>query len=241
MKSGETKRTVEAVRAELDGDPEYQKLRKKLDEEHARRGEAAARAEKPVLAALHKIGFDIASLNDLLDEDLKLGPQVVGVLIDRLPKITEKGILETVIRGLIGAEDAFDGERLIRLFEDTNDNEGIRWTIAFTMTRSPVTGISDWVVKTVNNPSYGIAREPLIRALPKLTSREKAIPALLGVLGEIPGHAAYALGRIGGLTEVEFLQREQRKKHAHKWIDLEIAKAIEKTRKRSERRRPNVS
>jgi hypothetical protein len=226
--------TAEEVRAELDADPEYQKLLERLDEEHARQVAENQQAEKPVLAALRDAGLYVKSITELLDEDLELDPQIVATLIEQIPKIASRDILDGVVRSLIGAKEPFDGECLIRLFESSNDNEGIRWTISYVMTRSRVTDISEWAIAAVTTSSYGIAREPLIRALPKMTSREKAIPALVAVLSEIPGHAAYALGKIGTMSEIRFLRNEQRKKHDHKWIDQEIAKAIEKIRKRCE-------
>jgi hypothetical protein len=231
--------SAEELKAQLAADPDYQALRRKLDGEHALRVEEYARAEKPVLAALWRVGVEIGSLQDLMERDFVLQPDAVEALLALLATVRERGVLDTVIRSLMGASEPFDAEPLIRLFEelDAEENAGLRWTITFTLVHSPVANdeVKDWARRVITNSAYGMAREPLIRVAHKLGPREKVIPALLSVLPEIPGHVAFALRKIGRRSELTALRNEAQKKHEHKWIDKEIARAIEMIERRAEK------
>jgi len=71
----------------------------------------------------------------------------------------------------------------------------------------------------------------LALAVARLAPRNRAIAALVRALDDLTGHAALALGEVGGASEVTLL--EARLPHARGWARRELERAIRKMRKRS--------
>jgi len=121
---------------------------------------------------------------------------------------------------------------LIECFLADRFDESLRWPIANTMAVANPTGIADWLVVAIRERRYGTARQQLLTALARHARRDVALPILREMVDEMPGHAAIALGRIGGLEEAELL--ESHRDRAQGWERKEVDKAVRKIRKRAE-------
>ena len=78
--------------------------------------------------------------------------------------------------------------------------------------------------------------EMLLLALARLVARERAIPILTSQLDDLPGHAALALGEIGGADEVAVLRGHLQDPKA--WVRKEVQRAIHKIEKRLRKEEP---
>jgi hypothetical protein len=184
--------------------------------------------ERIVCEKLAEIGVNIDSIEELKKKAC-WSPKSVQVVLDLIPEMKEENIQEALIRVLAVPVKSYSGEKLVQYFSETC-SPNIKWVIANTIYSAQPTGISDWVVSAVQNPDYGYTREMLILALPKLVPASRAIPVLLSVLQQIPGHTAMALGRVGGMNELKVLETYE--EALKPWERKEFDRAIKKIKKR---------
>jgi hypothetical protein len=91
-------------------------------------------------------------------------------------------------------------------------------------------GLESWLAQAIGNPAYGKAREMLALAVARHVPREEAIPILLDVLEDLPGHVAMALGKIGDVRVLEAL--ESQRAVTSGWTRKEIDKAMRSIERR---------
>ena len=214
---------------QLNADPDYQRRMAEKERRRAKRQAAIDAAERPILADLREIGVDLTQVSDLVNFFPPLPPNVVRILLEWLPRITHDNVLEMAVRALGATEEPYDGRPLVGVFERTK-SESVRWAIANTMAEARPTGISDWLREATPNRSSGMAREMLCLAVARLVLKDQAIPVLMSVLDDLPGHAARAIGEIGQQTELPRLRSKLPETSG--WQRKELARAIRKIERR---------
>jgi hypothetical protein len=215
--------TAAELMAKLDADPDFQKRRAEKQRRRAVKHERLRNAAQPILDELQSMGIVVASIGEMTQHFAPLPPQIVQVLLDWLPRVGEDRLKESIIRALGAAKEPFDGRPLVDVF--LNDKSGtLRWPIANTMAYARPFGVTDWIVEAVKNRRFGSARQMLMLALARLAPAELALPVLLSVLDELPGHVAIALGEVGGASELGALR--SRIGNVSKWEQAEFLKAI---------------
>jgi hypothetical protein len=69
---------------------------------------------------------------------------------------------EHLVRALISAQEPFDPAVLIDLFENSNYNEAIKWTLAYVLSISKTYDISTWLRNELLNNESSFERDGLI-------------------------------------------------------------------------------
>jgi hypothetical protein len=215
------KRLLEEARA----DPAY---RARLESKLAQANRVLA-AEQQLLHDLATMGYRAESLQALIDQHAPLPAALAEALVQRIQTTHETSIQESLVRALGAARAPFDVQPLLRLFEETN-SEALRWAIANTFAEVRPLVIRDWLLRALQSPATGRAREMLALAVARTSPAEEANRALLGLIEELPGHVAIALGESGGPKELALLQAHLPKTKG--WVKKEIEKAMRKIAKR---------
>lgn len=221
--------TAAELMAQLEQDPAFKEgqARRELD-----RAETVARfrdASAPVLDDLRSIGVTPTSLGTLASEYPPLSQEIVDVLLRWISRTDDPDLLESLVRALAASEVVFDGKPLAQAFENSK-SDTLRWAIANTMAEALPTSITDWIIRALQTPGYGEARQMLPLALARLASSRTANEVLISVFAELPGHVALALAESGGEAELKFL-RVKRAQYAG-WIRKEIDNAVRAITKR---------
>jgi hypothetical protein len=151
---------------------------------------------------------------------------------------------ESIVRLLAAAGEPFDGRLLARIFDETllHDSEtadanttialnDLRWAIGNTIACSRPFGITEWVLRKINDPLLGKSKEMLIVALKDLVPREGAIAICRDFFDEFPPQCATVLGEMGDISESRFLG-EKKKEFSGATLN-EIRKAIKAIKARS--------
>lgn len=231
--------TAEEATSLLAQDPEYQ--RRVAELERARLAHVARfkAATEPILADLRNVGVSVEQWNDLLSRYATLPQSAVDLLLSWLPRLDDPSAQEAVVRAIAAAPTArYDGRVLARLFE-TTDNVPLRWAIGDALAFTKPEGVNEWILRTVQNPTFGKGREMLAIALARLVAAEIANPVLVSLLGPLPIHAAAGLAVSGTLSELAAL--EAARDNTKGSIRKQIIKAIRAIERRDRRRRDQGS
>jgi HEAT repeat protein len=215
--------------AELNADPAYEEKRFAQEEAQAARGQAIAVATAPLRRELAVHGYSVTAVHELAQRYAPLPPSVVGMLLVWLPRMTDTGVQEEIVRVLAAAKDPFPGAVLVELFEAT-PVELLRWAIANTIAEARPTGIAEWVAQALLDKRYGKAREMLALATARLVDRERANVILQSLLDDLPLHVPLALGEVGDEHAARLL--EERLKGAKGAQRKELERALRRIRKK---------
>jgi hypothetical protein len=123
--------TATELMAHLDNDPEYQQQRRLKEQQRLATTAANSRDAAPVVNQLRAMGFPVTSIPELHHQGLDYRA-AIPVLLDWLPKITNRIVQETIVRALSVPWAKPDAARpLIRLFIDLDDDpqSALRWAI----------------------------------------------------------------------------------------------------------------
>lgn len=194
-------------------DPNYQMDSKEREAEAARRIEAARRMEQTKLiehefiAAWQSRGWaKIEFARDLMKCKRKLSSEEVEFVLEWLPKISnERGSQEALVRALVLAAKPFDGRVLMELFDDPESSFQLKWAIGNTIDSTKVLNVVEWLKSKFQSLSLGKEKEMLVCALGKYLDTEEAREYLVNVFDDYPLHAADALVKIGGRSDLDFI------------------------------------
>ena len=205
------KLTAEEIVNRLENDPEYQKEMAEIEKKRNVEIELSAIAFRKVQEDLEKINVKADSIRDLIKKHAPFSNDIVVILIKWIPVIERVNIQDGLIRALCVTKLPFDGKILVELFEkDSPDADRIRWSICNTIAFGQVSGINDWIIKTIQNNTYGQSREMLCYALIKLFSEEKSIEILKTVFDDLAPQPVYALAKFGkSKSLIEYLRHKQ--------------------------------
>jgi hypothetical protein len=154
---------------------------------------------------------------------------VVEVLVRHLGDTHDDSVRELLVRALGASAVPFEGELLARLFEVT-DSVSLRYAVANTFAQGRATGVANWVLQAVKQSEMGAARQPLALAVARLANRADATRVLVGLLDEMPGHAAIALAECGQEEDIRALEAAYARVHG--WERVEIGRAISVIKRR---------
>lgn len=214
---------------ELRQNPEYRRKQEQQARETALNIAKFHRLAAPILHELRAVGVEPSSLDKLAHEYAPLSGDVVKILLKWIPRATDPNLQEVLIRPLGATGVSFDGRPLAEAFEAA-ESSALRWAIANTIAEARPTGITDWVLSTVQDPQYGNARQMLTLAVARLAPPQIANDILLSIYDQLPGHVALALRESGGRRELEFLR--EKRNSSKGWIRKEIDKAVRAIAKR---------
>jgi len=188
--------------------------------------------EKELLDELATNGLSVNSVADLYNKKLDYRT-VVPLLIEWLPRISDAGAKEEVVRALSvkWAKPDAAPALLRELRQDSSDPTGIgiRWAIANALSVVATDAVFEDVRDLVNCKEYGKAREMLAIALGNMRKTPAAEKTLIELLDdeEIVGHALTGLRKLGGgrsahrrITELS--------QHPTNWVRKEAEKLIAK-------------
>lgn len=221
--------TAAELMAKLSRDPEFVAREKSLAQEQASNVARFQTLALPILQDLKAIEVTPTSLDRLAHEYAPLSADVVEVLMNWIPRTTDRYVQESLIRSLAATGVRFNGKPLIEVFENTG-SKGLRWAICNTIAESRPEGVTEWIIRVVQDPAYGDARQMLCLAVARLASEQTANDVLVSIFDQLPGHVAMALAESGGRRELRLL-REVRTKYKG-WIKKEIDKAVRAIAKR---------
>jgi hypothetical protein len=216
-------RTAEEVLRELQKDPAWVAARRADEQKRKQWAVEFRRLERPILEDLRAVGVVVTTIGNAKEWEryVPLQPEVVEVLVRWLDRAHWK-LKESLIRSLATAEKPFDGRPLVEVFEqiltedlDELDFEEARakadwgWVIGYTIAETRPHGITDWVIRTVQNPNLNKSREGLLLAVARMAPAEIARRILVPLFEEFPPHVAASLAECGGEAELAFLQAKE--------------------------------
>lgn len=143
--------TAEELMAKLANDPEYQERRRRRDDKSRRRREYHAELVGPILERLRQAGFAADSIQDAVKQFAPLPQDVVDIILASLETCPDNRIRESLIRALAAAAQPFDGRLLVKCYDTTKDDEGVRFAILNTIALIKPYSIEDWLVKAGQN------------------------------------------------------------------------------------------
>jgi len=203
-------KTAEELMLQLQSDIDYQKKIAEKKERLKKNEEEFKEAEQPILKDLLGAGYEVSSLDELVNTKTLLPDTIIQVLLKWLPQIKNNSVLEMTVRSVSAAQkNTFNGSVLTEIFERTT-SDNIRWVISNAIASSLPFGIAEWVVKAIQNKSYGYSREMLCDALVKLVSPEESRIILTSIYDQLPIHATVALGKVGDELTMVFLESKNR-------------------------------
>lgn len=114
---------------------------------------------------LKTAGYTYKDVNDIYKQ--KLPAKVVEIILKWLPKIYQEhiGSGEQLTRSLISAQEPFDPSVLINLFENSNYNKQLKWTMAYVLAISKTYDISGWMMNQLLDKESSFERDGLISGL----------------------------------------------------------------------------
>jgi hypothetical protein len=212
---------------QLDEDSEYQKIKKKNEENLQKTEEEIVIIEKPFIEYLHKNGYRaIKRTSDLLV--LKnINGELTAIIQEWLPKMDNRhGSQEMLVRALVLAEIPFDGTSLTELFDNDKSALNLKWVIGNTFANARVKHIAEWLEKKLSADQPGKECEMLVYAAIKYLNYEKANNLLRRLFPIFPLQVSDAFTYIGKIQDLPFLQEKSK---SYKGEQLtQINKAIKK-------------
>lgn len=209
------KKTAESAKEIMDrllNDPKYCEMMKEKRLRRTLRNQELDDIEKPIIQELERLGVYAKDIFDLIKKYAPFSPEIVKILLSWIPKVEQNNVLDMLVRALAVPAEPYDGRVLTELFDKTYSSYDLRWVIGSTIECAVPTNITEWVVNTVQNASYGNDRSRLCLALIKMVPPERAIPILQSVFDQLATPCAEALGKIGNDESVlQFLQEKGQK------------------------------
>lgn len=151
----------------------------------------------------------------------------ISIILKWLP---ERKYKDSAIDYLREAKHRYDGRVLIPIF--MTGSFDIRWKIADAITYNPPLYIDDWIKEVYLSPEYGEEAGLLALAVIKVFKKEEAIKILKQGFDLHPEVTPEALGKVGRLEEINFLEKKAQLHYEAKFIYKEIERAIKRIKKK---------
>jgi len=169
--------------------------------------------EKNMLDEIETLGYTRPSIDLLHKTSTPLPPDVVSVILKWLPKIYKDhiGSAEHLIRALITTEEPFNPSVIIDLFENSDYNSTLKWTMAYVVSISKVNDISEYIRDQLFNKPATFESSGFLFALDK-NANFKSKQELMDALRTIFDKYSYFEGVIlfykkyGGIEDIPFLE-----------------------------------
>jgi len=193
---------------------------------------APAPGEEPILADLAAVGFETRSLADLRHSGVRYR-DAVAVLLDWLPRVTDRKVKEEIVRSLsvpwakpAATMPMIEEFRQLDMSVDPTGT-GLRWTIGNALDVLADDSCFDELVELVRNRHFGKARQMVVLGLGK-SKKPGVAEVLLGLVDDpdVDGHAVKALGKLKVPAARSALERKLDDSRA--WVRGEARKALAK-------------
>jgi HEAT repeats len=216
--------TAEDFVRELESDDTWAAAEKAADTERAELLASNRRDEAPVLADLAAVGIEADWISDLPH-----GPReyraAVPVLIDWLPRVSNRDVKEDIVRALtVEWARPSAASALLEEFRRAGDDQ-LRWAIGNALSVVADDSVFDELVRLATDEQWGKAREMVVLALGNMASPE-AVPVLRRLLEDrvVSGHAVAGLGKLAPRDARPDLERMVSDDRA--WVRREAEKAL---------------
>ncbi|MDA8044905.1 MAG: HEAT repeat domain-containing protein [Actinomycetota bacterium] len=182
------------------------------------------------MAELAAAGCQTRSLADLRHSGVRYR-KVVPVLVDWLPRTTDRRVREEIVRALTvpWAKPAATRPMIeeFRRVDPSGDptGTGLRWTIGNALDVLADDSVFEELVGLAQDRRYGKARQMIVLGLGK-SKRPEAVEVLLGLVDDrdVDAHAVKALGRLKARDARAALERKLDDDRA--WVRGEARKAL---------------
>jgi len=171
--------TAAEFMAELHADPDWVARRKAAEAELAARDAEWAKAEAPVVKALHQVGLNVESVWDLVNT-AEPYPEALPLLLDHLQRDYPDRVREGIARALAVREAKFGWRILVDQFRRDPDTEafGAKGGIGVALAAAADDTVMGEVIDLIRDRRHGGNRAFLIAALAR-SSRPEVHQVLL--------------------------------------------------------------
>lgn len=152
----------------------------------------------------------------------------IAIILKWLPNLKYKDAAFDFLRE---SKSRYDGRVLIDVF--ANADKDIRWRISDMIATNPPLYINEWIKETYLAPKYGQEAGLLALAVVKLFPEIEARQILKNGFDLHPEVTPEAIGKIGLLDDIPFLEEKMKVVHSATFINEEISIAIKKIMKRN--------
>ena len=221
---------IEDYMKKLEQDPEYKKRIAEQDRIRELAIQEMRKIEEPFIEDLHFYGYkSILNPGDL--SSVELDEKLIGLILNWIPRLSNKqNSQEKLVRALVRAKKPFDGSVLLRLFDDKESSDGLKWVIADAIAFTSVLNVEDWLTEKLLAPDQPKANEMLMYAAVRYFSPEIARIYLTRLFDDFPLQVADALTYIGTEDDLNFLKNQVG--NFRKPINTRMNKAIRKLEKK---------
>jgi hypothetical protein len=188
--------------------------------------------EEPILADRAAVGFQVRSLADLRHSGVHYR-RAVPVLLDWLPRVTDRKVKEEIVRALSvpwakpqATRPMIEEFRRVETSLDPTGT-GLRWTMGNALDVLEDDSCFEELVELVRDRHFGKATQMVVLGLGK-SKKPEAAEVLLGLVDDpdVDGHAVKALGRLKAPAARAALERKLDDSRA--WVRGEARKALAK-------------
>lgn len=224
--------TAEELMRQLANDPEYQERMRLADEGRVEHTRTIDEASRPVLEALEHAGFAVFAIDDLFNQRLEYRA-AVPVLMEWLPRVTNRDVKEMIVRALsVRWARPRAAPLLIDEFRTVDDDPrgSLRWAIGNALDVVADKSVLDDLLSIARDPRYGYTRQMIVLAIGRVGD-ERAVDLLIELLDDddLVGHAVRALGKLRAKRARSAIER--RLDHPRTWVRKEAKKALERLEK----------
>jgi len=188
-----------------------------------------------LLTRLAELGSPCRSLDALRTSGHRYS-EAIPLLVQWLPLLDDPAEQEALVRTLSvpWARNSEVARALIREFAKASQRP-LRWAIGNALEVTATAAEADVLLPLVRNPSFGTARQMVVRALGRVGG-QSAVPVLLELLSdeETVGHAAWALGKLRATKATS--QLNAMRDHPIGWVRRTVARSLRQIAKESEHR-----
>ena len=140
--------------------------------------------EKELIKELKKMGFNYRNSEDIYK--VKLYPPVPEIILKWLPLVYSQhlGTGDILVRSLISSVEPFQSKALVDLFENSDYNEVVKWSIGYVLSISKTEDISNWILDQLLNKDSSFSRSSFLYAIEKkvdFKSKEEVMKLLKNI------------------------------------------------------------
>ncbi len=168
--------------------------------------------------------LDFPHLTAYINAVKPLPKKFVDIVLNWIPKLKFK---EGALNYLRETKEKYDGRVLISIFNE--GSKQVKWQVCDAIEYNPPLNIDNWVREIYLDNKYGYEETGLLPlALIKLLTENQAREVLKLGFDHHPGTTSLALGKIGNVEDISFLEGKLQSKFENKYTYKEIKKAISK-------------
>ena len=193
--------TVEELNSEIEErirtDPEYRARVEAHEREHQEAIRRFSEAERPIVEDLREAGFDVSSIQDLLDvRDTEPYPDALPILIRHLELGGYPGDVMEALGSAVAIPQAVDHWQVLERLYRSAESKGMRDGLARALAACATRGQFDQLVALVGDGSRGNSRLFLLRPIKRL-GRERGLEILRSLVDdpELGNEARALVGR----------------------------------------------